>query len=85
MWKSLLNCKPLPKQGIIWQIGNGNKVSFWHDNWIENKNLIDILEVDEATMPSPHAKVSDFIQPDKTWNLTKLNCILGSHPVKTKI
>ena len=40
----------------MWHIGNGDKISFWYDNWIENKNLIEILEVDEATIPSPHAK-----------------------------
>ena len=45
----------------MWQIGNGENISFWHDNWIENKNLIKILDIDEATIPSSHAKVSIFI------------------------
>ena len=56
----------------MWHIGNGDKISFWYDNWIENKNLIDILEVDEATIPSPHAKVSDFINRIKLGTLRNL-------------
>ena len=45
----------------MWQLGNGESISFWHDDWIENKNLIELLDVNEGTIPSPHAKVSDFI------------------------
>ena len=69
----------------MWQIRNGDRISFWYDNWIENKNLIEILKVDEATIPNPHAKVSDFIQQDKIWNLTKLTCVLGNQPIMNKI
>jgi len=61
VWKSLFKCRLLIKQGVMWQIGNGESISFWYDNWIENKNLIEILDVDEATIPSSHAQVSDFI------------------------
>ena len=81
VWKSLLNCRPLLKQGLMWQIGNGESISFWSDNWIENKNLIDIIHADEATIPRPHAKVSEFIQHDRTWNITALAATLGNHPI----
>ena len=62
VWKNLLKCRNLVRQGIIWKLGNGKNISFYHDNWIENKNLIELLDLDEEPIPSPQAKVSDFIQ-----------------------
>ena len=69
----------------MWKLRNGENISFWLDNWIENKNLIKLLDVDRETIPSPQIKVSDFIQQDITWNLTKLTSILGNHPIIHKI
>ena len=76
IWKNLLNCRALVKQGIIWKVGNGESISFWYDNWIENKNLIDLLELNEEIVISPQAKVPKFIQQDRSWNFAKLNDIL---------
>ena len=69
----------------MWQIGNGESISFWHDNWIDNKNLIEILNADEATVVSPLDKVFEFIQHDRTWNLIRLASTLGNHPILKKI
>ena len=85
VWKNLLNCRSLLKKCIIWKVGNGENISFWTDNWIENKSLIEILQIDPETIPSPLAKVSEFIQTDKTWNYAKLNTLLNNHPVISKI
>ena len=38
--------------------GQGD-ISFWHDNWIENKTPIEIMGIDEAS--NLKAKVYDFI------------------------
>ena len=60
-------------------------MSFWHDNWIKNCSLIEILELSENNIPSPDIKVSKFIQQDMTWNLPKLIQTLSNHPIVKKI
>jgi len=32
VWKSLLKCRQLLKQGLGWRLGDGHKISFWFDN-----------------------------------------------------
>ena len=60
-------------------------MSFWHDNWIENRSLIEILELSENNIPLPNIKVSNFIEQDMTWNLPKLILTLSNHLIVKKI
>ena len=62
VWKNLLKCRNLVSRGVIWKLGNRESISFWYDNWIENKNLVDILGVDEENIPNPLIEVYDFVQ-----------------------
>ena len=41
--------------------------------------------MDQETIPIPHAKVSEFIQQDRSWNCAKLSSILDNHPIVSKI
>lgn len=34
VWKSLLAGRELLAQGLIWHIGNGEKVKIWEDAWL---------------------------------------------------
>jgi len=43
--RNVLKCWNLLQQGIMWKVGKGDKISFWFDNWIENRSLIDMLEL----------------------------------------
>ena len=72
IWKSLLKCRGLLQKGIIWKIGKGDEISFWFDNWVENRNLIEILGVAEDSIVYPEAKVCEFIQENSEWNVPKL-------------
>ncbi|GKD86326.1 hypothetical protein Tco_1357480 [Tanacetum coccineum] len=33
MWKSLLDLKDTARNNMLYKIGNGNKISMWHDRW----------------------------------------------------
>jgi len=46
---------------MAWSVGNDNDISFWYDNWIENKNLIELLNMTEDSQPNPQTTVSAFI------------------------
>jgi hypothetical protein len=56
-----LHCVEAMKKGLVWRVGNGEKINIWHDPWIPN----------EATRRSvtPRGqnvlnKVSDLINPN---------------------
>lgn len=85
VWKNLLKCRNLGSQGVIWKLGNGENISFWYDDWIENKNLVDIIGIDEENIPNPPIKVCDFIHQDKGWDIPKLAQALNNHPIILKI
>lgn len=36
LWSGLLEGKATLQQGLRWNVGNGNKINFWSDNWIPN-------------------------------------------------
>ena len=55
-----------------WSIENDQDISFWYDNWIENKNLIELLNLQDVDGLDPDLKLSAFIQ-NKKWNLQKLH------------
>ena len=85
VWKSLLNCRDLLRRGIVWKIGNGDKVSFWFDNWLGNHNLVEMLNMSAANVPSLEAKVSDFILQNRNWNIGKLTQILNDQAIIKKV
>jgi hypothetical protein len=38
-WRSILHGRELLKEGLIWRIGNGEKVSVWEQNWIPRSSI----------------------------------------------
>ena len=58
----MLKCRELQKRGIVWKVVKGDNISFWYDNWIENRNLADILNISNENIPKSEAKVNEFIQ-----------------------
>ena len=62
MWSSILKCKELIGQGLVWSVGHGNDNSFWYDNWIENRCLRDLLNLDGDVISNPATEVCEFIQ-----------------------
>ena len=71
--------------GLTWQIGTGNNISFWFDNWLDTTCLKDIPSWHTFSIPWPEAKVNTFITPDLRWNLDLLKTILNDHPIISRI
>jgi len=80
-----LKSRDLLKKGIIWKIGKGDQFSFWFDNWIEDRNLVDIMEIAEESISQPDLKVGDFITQQSQWDILRLKIVLNSHPIIEKI
>ena len=84
VWKSLLKCRKLIRQGLIWTIGNGKDIFFWQDNWIETRSIMDLLDIKDHESLDLGVKVSDFIE-DEQWNAHKLHTFLRSPALVQKI
>jgi len=80
VWRNITKCKELIRQGIAWTVGNGQDISFWRDNWIENRSLLDLLEVEDQETFNSNLKVSEFIE-DKQWNVHKLGQYVSSQAI----
>jgi len=63
-----------------WSVGDGHDISFWYDNWVENKNLIELLNLQDVAGLDPGPKLSDFIQ-DKKWNFHKLQQLIPNQMI----
>ena len=85
VWKSILKSRDLLKKGITWKIGKGGQISFWFDNWIKNRNLVDIIGIDEENIPQPDVKIYDYITQQSQWDISRLKIVLNSHPIVQKI
>ncbi|KAA3459024.1 reverse transcriptase [Gossypium australe] len=36
-WRSICNCRELIEEGMLWRIGNGERVNIWNDSWLPGK------------------------------------------------
>ena len=61
VWKSILKSRQLIRQSLVWKVGTGTAISFWFDNWIGNKNLIQHLDIEDDSSLDPSIRVSEFI------------------------
>lgn len=75
IWCSLLEGKDLLHKGIRWNVGNGDSIKFWEDEWVPGLTgaKINSLPPEQCDW----IKVADFIdQSNQSWDVEKLrNCV----------
>lgn len=72
-WKSICHGKELLRHGVIWRIGNGEKVNIWSDNWIPRAGSMKPVGCKD---PQNVRVVADLLNdPGSGWNVDKLNYI----------
>ena len=42
-WKSIIKGREMIKKGVVWQIGGGEAIRVWGDNWIPGTDMNRIL------------------------------------------
>jgi hypothetical protein len=58
-------------EGLIWRIGNGNKVWIWKDKWLPQQNTFMIQS--PPLLLDPNALDGELIDKEaKGWNMAKL-------------
>lgn len=55
----------LLNRGLNWILGNGNKINFWLDNWVNDSPLINKVIPDKVEYINKEVKVSNFLDMTK--------------------
>ncbi|XP_043693618.1 uncharacterized protein LOC122644075 [Telopea speciosissima] len=66
-WRSILEGRNIVKQGLLWQVGKGDKINVWTDQWVPS--LPGFIIPQEKPRNCAVNKVSDLIDHDnQSWN-----------------
>jgi len=50
VWKSVRRSRVLLQKGIRWNVGEGDRILFWWDNWCDHTNLVELLGLDPTSI-----------------------------------
>jgi hypothetical protein len=64
-WRSIWQAKSLLEEGLMWRVGNGEKIKIWKDRWIPTSSTHRIQ--DPVQLLSREAKVAEIINGNTNW------------------
>ena len=80
-----MRCRSLLHKGLQWRVGNGTRIKFWWDHWVDNCSLVDLLSLHSTPLSNPDCTVSAFINDDRTWNIQALRHVISDEHVVQKV
>ncbi|XP_059450901.1 uncharacterized protein LOC132181678 [Corylus avellana] len=69
-WRSIQSTCDIVREGLIWRVGNGEKIRIWQDKWLHNPN--DYMIQSQPTVLAPTARVCELVDRDTKWWKTNL-------------
>ncbi|CAL9017757.1 unnamed protein product [Prunus brigantina] len=78
-WRSVLYGVELLRKGMVWRVGNRDKVKFWKDNWVADLPLLQYAGVQSGI--DLDCKVSNFFK-EGWWDVEKLRAVLDEDMVQ---
>ena len=85
VWRNILRSRSLISQGIRWKVGDGTNIRFWWDNWVDDTNLVNLLDIDPSTPSSPNLKVCAVITRDHCWDVNTNRSLVRQENIVQKI
>ena len=77
MWREIINHRKYIGAGVKWCIGDGRKVCFLTDYWVNMVSLVSFMDGNNLQYINLEAKVHDFINHEtKKWNIHSISNIL---------
>jgi ribonuclease HI len=71
-WRGLKMGHEIFRKGIRWVVRNGHSVSFWHDNWVGNKPLREVIQGPIPPLEECFCVV-DVIEGVGFWDFSKIS------------
>lgn len=82
-WSKLMNLRSTFSKGLRWQVGDGENIKFWKDNWLYDKFLFDLgVYNHDSQSVDINTKVADFISSQGKWKWNTLKEILPPNIIK---
>jgi len=66
-------------------LGNGERIKFWWDHWVDNCSLGDLLSLQSTPLSNPNCTVNAFINDDRTWKIQALRQVIHDEHVVQKV
>jgi ribonuclease HI len=80
-WRSIFSSCDLLKEGLVWRVGNGEKVRIWKDKWIPSSHYGQIYT--PPSLLDEEATVSNLIDADtKGWKTHMLESLFAQDEVQ---
>jgi hypothetical protein len=80
-WRSIHSSSGLIREGLVWRVGNGEKIRIWEDKWLPTPTTYKIQSPPAVLDPS--AKVCELIERNtRWWNISLLEQIFSPDEVK---
>ena len=65
-WQGICHVWPTFKRNLIWTLGNGLSISFWHDHWIPGVHNLSDFALTNIYDDNLDDKVADFVKKNGT-------------------
>uniref|UniRef100_A0A2N9FE83 CCHC-type domain-containing protein n=1 Tax=Fagus sylvatica TaxID=28930 RepID=A0A2N9FE83_FAGSY len=74
-WRGIKKGHEVFRKGLRWVVRNGQGVSFWHDKWVGENPLRDVIQ---GPLPSNEdsIRVCDVVEGVGNWDLSRLSMII---------
>ena len=79
MWKAVGGIWPEVLKGIKWDIGNGNKVRFWWDNWATEDDPLHAFTLQPIPLEQVDECVARLTTDEGAWNWRLFANFLSHH------
>lgn len=80
-WRAILAGVPILQHGVMWRVGNGNRISFWLDIWTLAGQLIEHLIHPLNPVQDSH-RICDKFQ-NGWWDIATLQQLLPPSIIQT--
>jgi hypothetical protein len=80
-WRSISRSCDLLREGLIWRMGNGRKISIWTDRWLPNPSTYN--PISSPRILDLNATVDTLIDTyPKWWNIPLLEAVFSREEVR---
>lgn len=71
IWRYICQTWELFVDGLRWEVGDGQRVQFWHDRWLPSGTILSQVVVDYVPPSLLNAIVADFVHLDGRWKVER--------------
>ncbi|KAI9071607.1 hypothetical protein K1719_046429 [Acacia pycnantha] len=77
IWKNIARIWPKLTENVCWELGDGRRIKFWHDNWIEGGMKLKNMSSGILPEDAEEVRVADMCFAKNATLLCALKCVVG--------